>query len=282
MLFSEGESLLDNRAKNFAGFSAILISRDGEGIMAIKRGTNASETLRGTSGADSIFGYGGNDILHGYGGNDLLNGGWGADTMYGGGGDDVYIVNSLSDQAIESAGNGYDTVRTSGHYALAFDSSIERLTTTDRSGTAPLDLFGNNFANRIEGNAGENYMKGYGGADTLLGFSGDDVLLGYEGRDRLTGGEGNDTFVFTDLSRDRITDFTSGSDVIDLGWIASEADFEFIGGEAFSGAAGEGRFENGVFELDLDGDAQADFSISINGTVTATDFSFAALGYWDY
>jgi hypothetical protein len=55
-------------------------------------------------------------------------------------------------------------------------------------------------------------------------MSGADTLLGGAGDDRITGGSDNDVFVFaavsetgkTATSRDVITDFTQGEDVIDL------------------------------------------------------------------
>jgi Ca2+-binding RTX toxin-like protein len=249
--------------------------------MATRYGTSYGETLRGTEFADFLYGRGGNDFLYGYGGDDRLDGGAGVDVMRGGLGNDTYIVDDQSDQVIEAIGQGSDTILTTTHFSLWDGVSVERLATTNSAGTAPIDLIGNEFANRIEGNAARNALEGKGGSDTLLGFAGDDVLIGGAGSDRLTGGIGHDTFVFTDLSRDTITDFVSGTDNIDLGWLINTG-FRFIGSAAFSGAAGQGRFANGLFQLDLNGDRLADLTIAISGQVAATDFSFCASGYWDY
>jgi cysteinyl-tRNA synthetase len=55
------------------------------------------------------------------------------------------------------------------------------------------------------------------GRDTLLGGAGDDFLAGGVGLDTLTGGDGSDTFRFgSNTETDRITDFVSGTDRIEL------------------------------------------------------------------
>ena len=65
------------------------------------------------------------------------------------------------------------------------------------------------------------YQNEYTGTD------GDDTLQGRAGDDTLTGGEGDDTFVFAaDHGSDTITDFTDGSDMIDLTQISGISGFE--------------------------------------------------------
>lgn len=250
--------------------------------MAYIYGSNTAQTLRGTSEADWLYGYGGADILYGYDGNDRLNGGTGVDRLIGGLGDDVYYVDTISDVVLETVGQGLDTVRVSTTYFLSAGSSIERLTTTNSLGTSNIDLGGNDLGNAIRGNSGSNTLEGNGGNDTLAGLAGDDLLIGGAGRDRLIGGDGTDTFVFIDTSRDRIDDFQSGVDVIDLGWLVSREEFRFLGPAAFGGSAGEARFADGLFQLDLNGDAIADLTLTIVGQLATSDFDFAARGYWDY
>lgn len=72
-------------------------------------------------------------------------------------------------------------------------------------------------ADALIGGAGNDTLGGGLGKDTLRGGAGDDVLTGGAGRDVLTGGAGADTFVLKAASgTDVITDFTLGTDVIDL------------------------------------------------------------------
>ena len=64
----------------------------------------------------------------------------------------------------------------------------------------------------------ETSLNGTNSSETLSGGAGDDFIIGYRGQDTLTGGGGNDTFFYNETSEgvDVITDFTSGSDKIDI------------------------------------------------------------------
>ena len=69
----------------------------------------------------------------------------------------------------------------------------------------------------LTGTSGTDVLYGFAGNDVLNGGAGNDVLDGGQGDDTLTGGGGADTFVFhAGDGNDTITDFTSGTDVIDL------------------------------------------------------------------
>ncbi|WP_213284836.1 M10 family metallopeptidase C-terminal domain-containing protein [Bradyrhizobium sp. sGM-13] len=130
-------------------------------------------------------------------------------------------------------------------------------------------------------------LSGSGGSDTLMGGAGIDKLIGGSGVDNLTGGSSGDTFVFLlgDTSaasgqHDRITDFVSGADRIDLSGFdaisstGSYDQFKFLATAAFDGAAGELNYfynsSTGVTTLqgDTNGDMVADFAIDIAGNVT--------------
>jgi Ca2+-binding RTX toxin-like protein len=68
---------------------------------------------------------------------------------------------------------------------------------------------------------GLNLLKRIGGTsgrDTITGTAGDDVIHGGEGADTVTTGTGRDVLVYTSLrdGLDTVTDFTPGSDRIDL------------------------------------------------------------------
>jgi serralysin len=130
-------------------------------------------------------------------------------------------------------------------------------------------------------------LSGGGGNDTLIGGAGNDKLIGGSGVDNLTGGNSGDTFVFllgnssaASGQHDRITDFLSGTDHIDLsGYDAISStggydQFKFLAAAAFSGAAGELNYfynsSTGVTTLqgDTNGDGVADFAIDLTGNVS--------------
>jgi Ca2+-binding RTX toxin-like protein len=139
------------------------------------------------------------------------------------------------------------------------------------------------------GNAANNVLTGNDGNDTLMGREGNDLLRGGNGVDKIYGGDGfdviqlgagNDTF-FAELgtksaskvgqiSWDVITDFTTGSDKIDL----SELDHAFaFHGTSANKAAGDLTFKvydsvNGAEKalgIDIDGH---DGASGISGPVT--------------
>ena len=68
--------------------------------MALKYGTNKSETIAGTPFDDVIFAFGGEDKVYGYGGNDQLLGGDDRDKLIGGPGADFLDGGGGEDHAI--------------------------------------------------------------------------------------------------------------------------------------------------------------------------------------
>lgn len=76
---------------------------------------------------------------------------------------------------------------------------------------------GNGGNDRIWLGAGDDVGIGGDGRDYINGGRGDDLIIGGAGNDFLIGGKGEDVFVFnTGDGKDRIWDFKSGEDVIDL------------------------------------------------------------------
>src|SRR5205085_9365584 len=178
----------------------------------------------------------------------------GTDTLRGLGGNDAYYVDTIDDTVIELAGEGYDTVFARYTYVLTPGAAVEKLATANAAAAGPLDLTGNEFGQQVIGNAGDNVLRGLAGNDVLVGGAGNDRLYGGCGNDRLEVGAGADTFLFETagdscayamrsdghkIMPDIITDFTQGTDKIDISGIdantgtAANDAFTFIGSAAF-------------------------------------------------
>jgi Ca2+-binding RTX toxin-like protein len=207
-------------------------------------------------------------------GNDRLDGGLGADTLEGGTGNDVYIIDDAGDLAVESPGEGVDTVQSRISYTLT--EAVENLLLV---GAAALDGIGNAENNRLTGNAEANLLRGLDGNDTLNGLAGadtleggagndrlvggpgDDMLIGGEGEDSLFGGAGADSFRFAGLSDagDSIADFAPGQDLV------------LISTAGFGGLLPTGVLAGGNFAFDSPDAAVAQFVYSAATGVLAWD-----------
>lgn len=151
-----------------------------------------ADQIPGTAGVDGIFGGftiangvvienatggSGNDTLIGNNIANVLNGNGGADRMIGRGGDDVYLVDNAGDVVTEVAGEGLDSIQTNVDYQIDIGASVEWLGTFGTATTGNLNLFGNEIANTILGNAGNNLLNGRGGADNMFGYAGNDTFI---------------------------------------------------------------------------------------------------------
>lgn len=201
-------------------------------------------------------------------------------SIWDGGGTDIIVYDGARDASIdlrpatlqyEEGGGGRVSYAFGVHggFTIANGVTIENA----RSGSGNDALNGNEAANRLESGAGN---------DVLNGFGGNDVLVGGAGGDTLTGGAGADTFLFQSnadsavgLGRDVITDFTRGSDLIDVSALNASS---FVGTALFSGQAGQLRYASfdgtTIIELDSNGDRIADFQIELNGMI--------GLGFGDF
>ena len=264
--------------------STTSINLTGNEIAQTITGNSGINILTGNGGNDTLWGNAGADTLDGGAGSDVLKGGTGIDRMNGGGGNDTYEIDTSKDVLIDSA--GIDTVRSTVTKTLAL--GFERLTLI---GSSNLNGTGNASANILTGNSGKN---------TLTGSAGNDILVGANGRDILRGGTGADDFDYnavnetgrTSTTRDRITDFTHGSDDIDLktidanGSATGNGTFKFVvkEGAVFTGVRGQLIWDKQdhsgttkdvtIISGDINGDKQADFQIELTGlkTLTAGDF----------
>ena len=226
------------------------------GSITADRATAAAIDLAGSSGnlvenygtiaggLQSIFGSANADTIFNYGtlsGQVLLNAG--ADLFNGAGGRAVTVLGGI----------GNDTIRGS-----FFDDT----------------LAGDADADRIIGRTGDDRLLGGSGADRLSGGGDDDLLNGGANNDLMSGGAGADQFEFssaldigTAALSDRITDFKSGEDKIDLSLIAG---LDFIAGAAFSNVAGQLRYDTTSRQLqgDTDGDGLANFALVLDGVAS--------------
>nr|WP_298097893.1 cadherin domain-containing protein [uncultured Shinella sp.] len=161
---------------------------------------------------------------------------------------------------------------------------------------APIDggvIKGGSGSDILEGRAGNDTLFGGAGRDILKGARGSDKLYGGSGADDLYGGNGQDIFVFksqADLTTsinvtDTIFDFSqSQKDVIDLSAIdanigkSGNQAFTFIKSDAFTGKAGELRYEKKASETyvygDTDGNGKADFVLHFDDALNLAKADF--------
>jgi serralysin len=135
------------------------------------------------------------------------------------------------------------------------------------------------------GGSGNDLLIGNAVANLLKGGAGNDIIYGGGGADTLWGGAGADTFVFgavsdsTKAAPDRIMDFTSGQDKIDLSGMAAFAvdklPLQFV--NAFTGHAGEAILSYdqatnlGSLTIDFTGNSLGDFLVTTVGQAAVTD-----------
>ena len=266
----------------------------------------AGDVLAGNDQNNRIDGLGGNDVISGFGGEDTLFGGHGIDHIEGGAGNDFINGGEGADQL--DGGADYDvldfTPTFGGIGPVGPGVTVDLLAGTASglghdgttvanfeavNGTVFDDVIaGDNLGNTVRAGMGADVISGRGGSDWLIGSDGDDTIdggngadhiAGNAGRDLLTGGNGADRFYFTNFTdsgltnatRDQISDFVSGVDVIDVSLMnaitsqAADEAFTFLGSDAFTGAAGQIRTfataANTFIEGDVNGDAIADFQI---------------------
>ncbi len=223
----------------------------GEGDDVLSGGAGA-DTVTDQAGDNFLYGDGGNDLLvaegvghnelSGDAGNDSLTASEGEDTLFGGSGDDLLVLRGsyaeaqggAGDDSIDGAavgfgqavifgGGGDDTVvGTSGDDYVSGDAGDDLVDARFGNDT----VLGGNGNDTVTGLIGRMAAFGGGGEDSLhggifgdllRGGSGDDTLDGGHGADVLTGGEGADRFIFAaGDGTDRVTDFTVGTDLIEL------------------------------------------------------------------
>jgi hypothetical protein len=140
-------------------------------------------------------------------------------------------------------------------------------------------IYGGSGADDLSGNNDGDKLYGGSGNDAIVGGNNNDRLIGGYGADTLTGSNGADTFVYLSNrdTGDTITDFTQGSDLVDL---AAFAPSSFVGVLTQAGAVGPNQvgymIGGGVTTIyvDTDGVYGADLEIKLTGSINLTGGDF--------
>lgn len=229
----QGDNLIGNDRANYLGGLAGADNLSGGAGNDSVDGGAGIDWLDGGDGDDVLYGGDGDDGLAGGAGNDWIDGALGSDNMYGGAGDDVYLVDNASDQVIEAANGGVDTLISTIDFQLRGNIEILRLSGPAANG------FGFSDGERLYGSAGANYLGGLGGADFIYAGAGNDALDGGDGADWLDGEAGDDT-----LAGSAGNDGLQGGAGAD--WIDGGAGFDVLfggaGNDVLIGGTGHDQF----------------------------------------
>ncbi len=143
--------------------------------------------ITGGAGDDVITGGGLNDIINGNSGQDRLIGLVGSDVLLGGAGNDVLIGGAGGTRDGAPAGDiliGGLGLDTASYETAATGVTLSLTQNIAATGDAAGDVFdsienltGSDFADSLEGDAGENDLTGGKGDDILKGASGDDLYV---------------------------------------------------------------------------------------------------------
>jgi hypothetical protein len=122
--------------------------------------------------------------------------------LTGGTGNDVYTITTTDVRIVDQGGT--DEV---GSSSLSIDltaRNFDNIENIRQTGTANIDLFGDEGGNLLVGNAGKNIIEGRDGNDTLVGGV---------GADTLKGGRGDDLYIIADAG-DFIAEAGGGKDMV--------------------------------------------------------------------
>ena len=242
---------------------------------------------------ENVIGTAFDDFLQGTDGDNLLAAGAGKNEVQGLGGADVVAYGGGLDDAWDGGG-GIDTASFATTDADIFASlRLRRAEIVEGPLLATLFQFenlsgglgndslqGDDFANRLDGLAGDDRLDGLAGDDALFGYDGDDTLIGGAGADTLNGGAGSDTASYAGANARVVADL-SGVTFAQLGDAAGDsfAGIENLTGtdydDTLSGDSGDNLLTGGLgadwlYGLDgddlLDGGGGADRLFGGDGT----------------
>lgn len=245
----------------FNGDSRFFVDLDHTGPQNTNRGLDTFvdiENIAGSKRSDRFTGNDMDNVIQGNKGHDRLDGGAGDDKLYGA---------THNDTLFGREGNDH--------------------------------LYGGTHNDALYGGQDNDYLYGGDGYDKLFGGLGDDVLRGERGADVLVGGKGRDmlyagvdverdVFIFSEVdqsisgpSHDRIFQFDSGEDDINLRLI--DANTNIDGDQNFTFSASGARahsvwVENAGSNLyvraDVDGDSLYDLEIEVIGLNALYGYDF--------
>ncbi|SHH21201.1 cadherin-like domain-containing protein [Bradyrhizobium erythrophlei] len=244
----------------------------GEGNDRIDGGAG-NDTLRGDAGDDDLDGGTGDDALSGGAGEDTLQGGAGNDCIDAGCGDDVIVLGVEAGHDVIHGGAGDDTLDLS---QIVFDENVD---------------LPDGIVEICDGQSAQIFE-----IENVQGGHGRDRLVADAHVNIMEGGDGNDTFVFQNLAalkndggpRDHIVDFSVG-DRLDLSRVGQEFD-DFSGRKLFFAGADQATFDEvgavgyrheivsdqeiTIVSGHLDGDAEHDFEIVLDGNLVLDESNF--------
>jgi Ca2+-binding RTX toxin-like protein len=261
----------DDVAMGDAGADAISAGEGGDfvsggaGRDVIFAGAGDDQVLAGADN-DIVYGDAGADRIFGDQGNDMITAGAGDDAVFGGAGDDLFVaeVGDGNDVYFGDEGGGGTGIDTLDMSAATANVTVNLGSGALSHGTASSSQTGNDTIWGIE-----NVSTG----------SGNDTITASNAVNVINGGAGNDTFKFTSTvaaNGDTIVTFEPG-DRIDL--TAIDANIGTAGDQSFTLVSGaptaagqlgvtlETRADGDVTVIqgNIDGNAEADFTIEISG-----------------
>ena len=232
------------------GTDTILTSLNSYSLVALPNIENLTYT-----GAGDFTGTGNGAVnrIQGSGGNDRIDGGLGNDTMIGGLGNDTFVVSAQTDIITELAGQGTDTVESSGTFTIAALANLENITLT---GGAAANATGNASDNVLLGNSGNNILNGGLGADTMSGNAGDDTYVVDNAGDIVT----ENALEGTDTVQTSLQSYTLSDNVENLTIISGSS-----GNRIFTGNGSNNIITTGSGNDTIDGGAGIDTMIGGSG-----------------
>ena len=257
------------------------LSEFGGGTITLEGVTSTADLTENIFVLDKITGSDGvDDVLRGGNSDDTMTGGTGADTFkfdeWNKGADTITDFDTANDKIDLT---GFDAQITWAQLSAVISAVVDDPMTPETESGTTIDLssFGGGTIT-LDGVTSTDLTADMFILDDFVGTAGDDTIEGGTTNDTLTGGDGADTFVFDqDSGSDTITDFTAGTDKIDLSAFTDITSFDDLytwpsgdGAVIYLGYEGGGRITlEGVSVSDLSADDFIFYQNTYTGTGSA-------------